>query len=130
MKQKNLILLLAAAGIGFYLFTSMRKKRRGTVSVEDAEIISEREFIEQKPSLIERAPSIIESVSKITATLFPKKEQKQAVKKLQAAPKADPKFATAQSKGLATFIQAAQQASTKKKKKAKVGSMDNISILY
>lgn len=126
MKQKNLILLLAAAGIGIYLFTQMRR-RRGAVTVQDAEIISEREFIEAKPSLIERAPSIIESVSKVTAALFPKKEQKKAVSKLKAAPKADPKFATGAGKGLATFIQAAQKS---KGKKPKVGSMDNISILY
>ena len=122
--NQNLILLLAAAGIGVYLFMQMRRKR-GTVDVSDVEIISESEFEARKPTLVERAPSIIESVSKVTAALFPKREQKKAVKKIKTAPKADPRFATAQSRGLATFIQAAQQS-----KKPKVGSMDNISVLY
>ena len=126
MKQKNLILLLAAAGIGYYLFTQMRR-RRGAVNVEDATVISEREFIEARPSLVERAPGIIESVSKVTAALFPKRAQKQSVRKIKAAPKADPRFATGAGRGIATFIQSAQQS---KGKKPKVGSMDNISILY
>ena len=117
MKKQNLILLLAAAGLGVYLFMQARR-RRGTVEVTDAEIISEREFEQRKPSLIERAPGIIEDVKKVTAAIFPKKAK---------ATKAEPKAAPAKFQVLAAAAKAAQE---RKKKQRKVGSMDNISVLY
>lgn len=115
--NQNLILLLAAAGIGVYLFMQMRR-RRGTVSVEDAEIISERDFAARRPSLVERAPGIIEDVKKVTSAIFTRKPK---------APKADTKAAPARFQVLAAAAKAAQE---KGKRQRKVGSMDNISVLY
>lgn len=120
--KKNTLLLIAAAGIGIYLFMQMRR-RRGTVSVTDAEIISEEQFTRSQPSIPE--PSVIEKVLNVTQKLFPPRTAKQkAARKAKAVPSAVP----IQFRGLSTAA-AAAQAAAKKKKKAKVGNVDMLSVL-
>ena len=113
MKNKSLILLLAAAGLGYVIYMQMRRKR-GTVSVEDVTTISEREFLEAQPTIQE--PSIIEKVSTVTKALFPPKTAEQKAAKKAAKEKAQPSAAPAKFKLLAAAAQAAQKAAATKGK--------------
>lgn len=98
--KKNTMLLLGAAAIAVY-FLAMRR-RRGSVTVQDAEIISEREFVTAKPTVQE---SPLEKVTNIVSSIFPKRsaEQKQAAKAARVARRAGRKAARATKKAVAGF---------------------------
>lgn len=144
MKKKdiNIILLLAAAGIGFVLINQMMRRRSGTVMVDSAEKITEEEFT-TRPTM--EAPSVIESVTSVVKTLFPprtaeeraarrQRRTQQPVTKSIQEQSVPARFkvlaAAAAAARKAAPLTAARKAGAAAAPKMRIGSMDNISILY
>lgn len=89
MKKETLILLGVAAAAAYYFYG--RKKPSGLVSVENAEIITERDFNQRSTA---DSTSPIEKITKVVQTIFPKKTAEQkAAQRLKRQAKRKPKVA-------------------------------------
>ena len=97
--KKNTLIWVAAGAVAIY-FLMQKRRQRGTVTVEDAEIISQREFEEAKP-----AESPLQKVTEIVSTLFPKRttEQKRTAKAARMAKRAGRKAGQAARQALGSF---------------------------
>lgn len=97
--KKNTLILVAAGAVAIY-FLMQRRRQRGTVSVEDAEIISERQFIEAKP-----AESPLQKVTELVSTLFPKRttEQKRTARAARQAKRAGKRAGQAARQAFGSF---------------------------
>jgi LPXTG-motif cell wall-anchored protein len=82
MKKNNLYILIGLAAVGGFYFY-MKKKKKGTVTVADAEKITEQqfdEFSQDGTQKIEPLQNLIQSVKKVTQVNKAKKEQKEKLK--------------------------------------------------